>query len=174
MSSGYAEINGDDLIVSLGCNAWYAPYVANTIVHELGHNLGLRHGGNVNTNDKPNYNSVMNYQYQFEGVDTNCTVPGDGLLDYSRGTRATLNEAALFETNGICNGVDVDWNGNSVIDVAAVAKDINQDGSATGVHSDFDDWGAINYGGISDNDGASVRSTREYVTEQPAPPIVGD
>jgi len=167
-SSGQAEVNGDDLIVSLYC-AGSDRNVANTVVHELGHNLGLRHGGNVDTNYKPNYNSVMNYQYQFPGVDTNCTVPGDGVLDYSRGTRATLNEAALLETNGICNGVDVDWDGDAVIDVAAVVRDINQDGNATGVHSDSNDWGSINYGGISDGDGGSARTAPEIITEQPVP-----
>ena len=46
-------------------------------MHELGHNLGLHHGGSVDTNYKPNYNSIMNYRYQFPGVDNNCTPPGD-------------------------------------------------------------------------------------------------
>ncbi len=142
--------------------------VANTVVHELGHNLGLRHGGNVDTNWKPNYNSVMNYRYQFPGVDSNCTVAGDGVLNYSTGARATLNEAALLETNGICSGVDVDWNGNAVIDAAAVVADINQDASSTGVHTDHNDWGAINYLGIGDSDGNS-RVATEIVTEQPVP-----
>ncbi len=30
-------------------------------MHELGHNLGLRHGGMDDLNCKPNYLSVMNY-----------------------------------------------------------------------------------------------------------------
>ena len=34
-------------------------------MHELGHNLGLRHGGVDNTNCKPHHVSVMNYAYQF-------------------------------------------------------------------------------------------------------------
>jgi hypothetical protein len=40
-------------------------------MHELGHNLGLRHGGDEDSgddlegwkNNKPNYRSVMNYLY---------------------------------------------------------------------------------------------------------------
>src|SRR5690606_7632017 len=79
-SSGQAELFGDDMIVTLQCNAQSTNPVGNTIMHEVGHNLGLWHGGNEEVNDKPNYNSVMNYRYQFPGVDTNCTVPGDGLL----------------------------------------------------------------------------------------------
>lgn len=164
-SSGQAEINGNDMIVSLYCYG-SDQNVANTVVHENGHNLGLRHGGNVDTNYKPNYNSVMNYEYQFPGIDTNCTVPGDGVLSYSVGTRAALNENALLETNGICSGVDIDWNGNTTIDAAAVSVDINQDASKTTL-SDFNDWANINLGAVN-NAGASPNGP-ELISEQPVP-----
>ncbi|MGY8799847.1 MAG: hypothetical protein ACKVG4_13835, partial [Longimicrobiales bacterium] len=116
-SSGFAEINGDDMINST--LNFYGNYqaVAGTIMHELGHNLGLRHGGNESANYKPNYNSVMNYQYQFRGVDNNCTVPGNGVLDYSSGTRPDLDESNLSEAEGICEDTapvnalwGTDWN----------------------------------------------------------------
>jgi hypothetical protein len=44
-SSGLAQLPGDDLINATG--NWSSDYqqVAGTIMHELGHNLGLRHGG---------------------------------------------------------------------------------------------------------------------------------
>lgn len=81
-SSGLAEVNGNDLLVSLGfwglnsssANNLYTliNFQAGTIMHELGHNLGLLHGGNESTNDKTNYLSVMNYLYQLNGV------PSDG------------------------------------------------------------------------------------------------
>ena len=35
-----------------------------TLMHELGHNLGLRHGGSDDVNCKPNYLSVMSYSFQ--------------------------------------------------------------------------------------------------------------
>jgi outer membrane protein assembly factor BamB len=35
-----------------------------TLMHEIGHTLGLFHGGNVSNNRKPNYISVMNYDHQ--------------------------------------------------------------------------------------------------------------
>ena len=35
-----------------------------TIMHELGHALGLEHRGRDDVNDAPNYLSVMNYLFQ--------------------------------------------------------------------------------------------------------------
>jgi hypothetical protein len=46
-SSGYGNIVGDNSVVTLNCVHDNTDYVRNTIIHELGHNLGLRHGGNV-------------------------------------------------------------------------------------------------------------------------------
>ncbi len=43
-------------------------------MHELGHNLGLQHGGADDWNNKPNYLSVMNYLFQQDGL----TVPERG------------------------------------------------------------------------------------------------
>ncbi|MEO6629606.1 MAG: fibronectin type III domain-containing protein [Aquihabitans sp.] len=167
-SSGQAEILGDDLIVSLQC-AGSDRNVANTIMHEVGHNLNLRHGGNVDTpNYKPNYNSVMNYRYQFPGIDTDCDAAGDGVLAYSTGARASLNEASLLETNGVCNGVDIDWNGNAVIDAGPVAADINNLDGLFSILGDNNDWAAMNFGAINDADGAPVGEP-EVITEQPVP-----
>lgn len=43
---------------------------SSTLIHEMGHMLGLGHGGGTTTNCKPNYKSVMNYasnyNYDFE------------------------------------------------------------------------------------------------------------
>jgi hypothetical protein len=69
--SGRAEILGNDLIVALGDDlnrsnggpAWVVDTIAGTFMHELGHTLGLRHGGADNENHKPNYHSVMNYTW---------------------------------------------------------------------------------------------------------------
>jgi hypothetical protein len=69
---------------------------AGTFMHELGHNLGLRHGGDDDDIYKPSHLSVMNYTFQFTGlVRTNLTRE----LDYSRHGFA-MNEAALNETTG--------------------------------------------------------------------------
>ncbi|TQV85906.1 fibronectin type III domain-containing protein [Aliikangiella coralliicola] len=56
---------------------------ASVFMHELGHVLGLSHGGwpdaypNSEPNFKPNYTSIMNYAYALSGVPYN----GDGLTE---------------------------------------------------------------------------------------------
>ena len=174
-SSGQAEINGDDLIVSLYCFG-SDRNVAHTIMHELGHNLGLRHGGDVDCNYKPNYNSVMNYRYQFPGANTNCAVPGSGLLAYSPGVRIELNELALDESKGVCGNVPIDWDEDGTIELL-VTKDINsQDtnqattcGGTLSILRDFNDWGALFFGGIGDSDGRSVVSVEVIDCDNPPP-----
>lgn len=128
-SSGSATIPGYEMIISMGCY-WYAPdwKIAATIVHELGHNLSLRHGGNTECNYKPNYNSVMNYQYQMSGIAT-CALAPTGVVSYSRGTRRALDESNLYEPDGVCTLADnpsgpvpIDWNYNGVIDTTHYAR----------------------------------------------------
>ena len=81
---------------------------AATFMHELGHNLGLAHGGNENTpNFKPNYVSVMNYSFCLNGL---ADRTGRKFIDYSRDVlprgdsthpAGQLDENALDETFGI-------------------------------------------------------------------------
>jgi len=173
-SSGQAEVYGDDMIVSLYC-ANSDNNVANTIVHEVGHNLSLRHGGDENCNYKPNYNSVMNYRYQFAGRDDNCTPPGDGVLDYSIGDRIILNENNLNENNGTCGpGFPWDWNGNSSLE-SSITHDVNLYGSEAAecggtltTLQDYNDWANLNFGGLGDADGAPAVPL-EIISEQPVP-----
>jgi hypothetical protein len=162
------------MIVSLYC-AKSDRNVAHTIMHEVGHNLILRHGGSNSCNFKPNYNSVMNYKYQFRGVDNDCTPPGNGVLNYSVGDRIDLNENNLNENNGTCGaGNPYDWNNNSTIE-SSIAFDINTyDGQAPACDGtlstlqDSDDWGRLNFLGIGDGDGAPA-VPMEIITEQPVP-----
>lgn len=106
-SSGIARgISGSDFLVTLAgfcavgdCSGTVAQQ-AGTFMHELGHTLNLRHGGNDDINRKPNYLSIMNYAFQMGGL----TAGGvGGRYDYSRFGPAVLpalNEAALNEAVG--------------------------------------------------------------------------
>ena len=176
-SSGLSEFTGDDMIITLACYGTTSN-VRNTIMHELGHNLSLQHGGDGSCNYKPNYNSVMNYRYQFTGIDSNCSLSGDGLVGYSVGTRPTLNESDLDENAGICGlqaGVPADWNQNSQLEreISADinANDPNQNIACEGNLSpltDHNDYGNLNIAAIRH---ALMRSTghREIVDCQPIP-----
>jgi hypothetical protein len=103
-------IGASDFIVSLG--SWDSAVgtvndQAGTFMHELGHNLGLRHSGRVDlldTNFKPNFLSVMNYAFQTRGL----RVGGkDGFFDYSRFELPTLDEDSLDETVGLNVGTSL-------------------------------------------------------------------
>jgi len=160
--SGMAEFEGNDFIMAHGGlgGARTDFQVASTIMHELGHNLNLSHGGSMTDatmNYKPNYNSIMNYQYQLQGIDTDCKVPGEGtVMDFSHGTRPSLNEGLLLEWNGICGsgvGIGFDWSGdNDVNDYGS--KDINGDWSYDANGTPLYDLDRYNQGGARDGDEA--------------------
>ncbi|HKW99167.1 MAG TPA: PASTA domain-containing protein [Bryobacteraceae bacterium] len=99
------DIPTDSFIVALG---HYAGQVGNsfqqasTFMHELGHNLGLHHGGLDDTNYKPNYLSVMNYLFQMNGIYIQTL---GGTIDYSRFSFIPqLNENALNDAVGLQGG----------------------------------------------------------------------
>lgn len=106
---------------------------AGTLMHELGHNLGLCHGGiadvtneqpcGVATNYAPNNISTMNYTFQLSGIfhDRHDLIDEFGniivdtvpprRLDFSRGVELSLDEACLDETQGL--GIDTwPWSGD--------------------------------------------------------------
>ncbi|MBD8525218.1 hypothetical protein [Pseudomarimonas arenosa] len=170
-SSGYAEVVGDDAIVALQCFN-NDDYLARTMAHELGHLLGLLHGGFEWCNHKPNYNSLMNYRYQFAGIDHDCDAQGDPLGDdFSIGARVLLNESELSETAGVCGAQPVDWNGDGTLD-EQLEYDLNPTGGCSGTFSmlhDFDDWTNLTFAGLADRTGA-LKSVQSEVGCAGAPP----
>lgn len=65
-SSGIARgIPGDMFVVTLDGVGATPDTEPGTLMHEFGHTIGLRHGGDDDVNNKPGYLSVMSYTYQF-------------------------------------------------------------------------------------------------------------
>lgn len=69
--------------------------VGGTFMHELGHTLGLLHGGCDNENHKPNYLSVMNYAFQTTGL------VGTGMIGYSDYKLPDIDESHINENSGV-------------------------------------------------------------------------
>lgn len=128
-SSGIAQIEGLNFAVTLGPTYWGNNVSSNTysgtFIHELGHNLGLHHGGQDELNFKPNYLSIMNYRYQIRGVPL---ANGEYHLGYSTHQYATLDENNLNESSGLgaaSHGYLYDYNSRAVADKPI---DFNNDG----------------------------------------------
>jgi hypothetical protein len=137
-----------------------------TFIHELGHTIGLRHGGNDDKNNKPNYFSVMNYRFQTIGVYRNGAW---GNFDYQRFAVPNIDETKLNEPNGINAGgvlagyktvivcpkgtnaeVDaggpINWNCDTDTTDASVRSDTNADGTR-GVLGSQNNWASIVFTG---------------------------
>jgi hypothetical protein len=181
--SGVCEGTGHDFVVTLGAFVNATPEMrAGTFMHELGHSLGLGHGGVDAVSFKPNYYSVMNYTWQWPiSVSPNTRKDlekyrNSWKLDYSGSRLNDLDESRLNELNGIGGvqtawvpvgpprgtlkkrlmlvpmGGTVDWNGDGIINNAAVARDIDfLDLGANASPSPgenlvaYDDWANLRY-----------------------------
>lgn len=156
-----------DFFITPGTNPLFqiAPVQAAVFMHELGHNLGLDHGGFDKIPDKPNYVSIMNPQFRF-GVIKNG-IPWT--LDYSR-FDVTLDERSLDEnvglgssaswigTNWRCFGAapnftfdasrPIDWNCDATISPGRVMADV---GGALGLQTllGWNDWAKLVFEGGS-------------------------
>jgi len=100
-------IPGDEFLVSLGVltdGVGSADDQSGTFMHELGHNLGLNHGGFEDRGYKPNYISVMNYMFQRVGV-ANLGIYGH--FDYSHTALADLDESKLSVRDGISSSANL-------------------------------------------------------------------
>jgi hypothetical protein len=119
-------IPASDLIVSLG--SWTSSTgttneQAGTLMHELGHNLGLFHGGDDPFgNYEPNYLSIMSYAFQMAGLRISGA---DGNYDYSRFALPTVDENDLDETVGLSGVPAAAGYGTRFFDANGVARIVN-------------------------------------------------
>lgn len=128
---GWGEVGGNDFIEY--------NHDGGTIMHELGHTLNLRHGGDVNANCKPNYVSVMNYDQQF-GINQNGggiildfspprTTTGRGVAPLGSLTENNLSEGTILDGSDASNQfVFTNANGNKVRNPLNTQADWNGDG----------------------------------------------
>ena len=188
---GIAELPGNDALLTVDTSS-ESPIPqttrlqqAATFLHEFGHTLGLHHGGSDDTNCKPNYLSVMNYEYDSD------------ILDYSRRALPTLDERHLNETTGIggdagqtarynVGGVSrtapangpIDWNDDGSATSTDVVGDVNYDLAESQQHcgpspnqpalTGFDDWSHLVYSfrGTPDFADSIPRTTPHVVPDQ--------
>lgn len=198
-SSGLAELVGNDILVTLG--NWglnssttadlnmLINFQAGTVMHELGHNLGLQHGGDEAANYKPNYLSVMNYLYQLMGLPEIGNDEGDRFyydstyhngnancftginqgpeqsytafrLDYSDGSAINLNLGSLNETLGLGEVSSDNVDFNCNTDATQTSVSLG-----SGTWTDHNDWGnlQLDFGGYSNlgNQGIALKSLAE-------------
>lgn len=153
---------------------------AKTFMHELGHALGLEHGGSLEAdaahpkdgpreiNYKPNYVSVMNYNFSLFVDENFDELP----LDYSREALLPIDESSIHESDsvqtseyyGVCAPISIqtgpevsqirhvllgvppgnawagDWNGDGTTAKEPISADLNwYDGTEASLHGIYID-----------------------------------
>lgn len=177
--SGISEMSGNDLIVALGGYGFKADtdmgrnmlinMQASTLMHEFGHNLGLRHGGNEDVNYKPNHYSVMNYMYQFAGLSaTPYSVHAAERYYLANGLKG-VTYCGLVENNPCSDQFFMsysDGSGMPLDETRLTEADNIGRGSAGGAYADWDNNGRATTGIFSRNinpqDGSGRNLLKDY------------
>lgn len=173
-------------------NFEFAP--AATFMHELGHTLGLEHGGDDGVNYKPNHLSIMNYSFQLPGF------YGTDDIDYCNHVLPSIDENDIDESQGIdplgmysdskigtrwylewsnsdgypdkaakpIAGNSIDFNHNGIIE-ESIQLDLNGDGAFTELHCPTTEWALLKFKGGSIGDkGAAAEGSRIEIAVDPA------
>jgi hypothetical protein len=114
--SGVSDVGGADSLISLGlwgADGQAVPAASGTFMHEVGHSIGLTHGGlysdpvsggyafTFEANCKSNFQSVMNYMFQVDLL--------DGHLDYSEQDQNTLDESHVSPPGVLSGSLTTKW-----------------------------------------------------------------
>ncbi len=183
-SSGVSDVDwvngGDDCIVSFDDfpNSYQtAQSMAETLMHEFGHNLNQRHGGVTHATNNPTYSSVMSYSWQLRtgrsntyrrqnpiyapffyqlnaAVEVAGAIPAGwtGItIDYSQGMGRSLVENNLNEPTGLYNNNAIDWNLDGDTTDASASRNLNGDGDTNDTLTDFSNWADLNFNGPRSN-----------------------
>ena len=178
---GGSEV-GDDFLVSFDnfSNSFQTlRSQVETFVHELGHDLSLRHGGITHRRFNPQYWSAMSYTWQLRSgsnnatrrnrvtcapvywADTTATEPNgappanpNAIIDYSHGMGPTIveNNNSLQEPTGVC-GFPVDWNNNGNTTDTNLSVNANDEGGAAETLVDVSNWAGLRFNGPADDGG---------------------
>ena len=180
ISDQVAGGTGDDVLIGLDASGPSFQTVrsqAELLAHELGHNLGLRHGGLDDDEHNPSHWSVMSYTwvlrtgygklhrikratclpfyYAAAGqTEPGHTVPSQvGLvIGYSAGSAGRVTEGLLDEQKGVC-AHPLDWDQDGAFDTTIDTDpvDANDDGDETDTLDDFAAWRALRFNGPATN-----------------------
>ena len=200
--SGWSmEIPYSDFVVSLGL--WHSERGGDrfektgTFMHELGHNLGLHHGGGSDDDtQKPNHLSVMNYTWQISGLlkqDAVAETLGHFHYQWTRlpalderdldeesglgGTDSTRIASALrgFKTGWYLDGTfraaaadgRIDWNRTRPDTESAVTIDLNLDGAKTILKATPNEWQILKFDGGAIGSGLPMSRLMERYVNRP-------
>jgi hypothetical protein len=175
-SSGAGETLGNDIVATLGSGFGGASdgfggtqgtenEQAGTMMHEIGHNLGLAHGGkntytDSSINCKPNYPSIMTYSRQMDYYLGSAWV-----LEFSDGGLSSLEEDNLSDVPLVNSDADVPiviWGSPGLpnpptfqSELATLDKDWNDNGNEvdSGFSTDLTNFGIYGCGSPSPGDG---------------------
>ena len=101
-SSGIANSIPGQYFIVADVDGWILSSIiseAGTFMHEFGHTIGLRHGGDDNLIYKPNYLSIMNYLYQTRGLYYGKKT--NPQIDYSDYILNGLDMTSIDESKGL-------------------------------------------------------------------------
>lgn len=137
-------VTASDFLVTLG--GWTSDVgsvneQAGTLIHEFGHNLGLRHGGDDHANYEPNYSRFLLPSLNESTL--NETIGLSGVPEAANyGTRYSLSGTQLV-VNSLAA---IDWNNDGDSTDNPVAIDINRN-SVLNTLVGQDDWDNIAFNG---------------------------